>query len=61
MVSVQQEDKVTWVVFKCTKCGFNQIKKYNKLIEKCCELPPICCRMCYGNCEPDYIDLVCMK
>lgn len=56
-----QENKTTWVVFKCTKCGFVQIKKYDKLIKNCCNLPPICCRLCFGRCEPNHIDSILKK
>ena len=57
MDSVQlASSEITWVVFTCDKCGTNQIKRYDKNIKNCLSLPPICCRMCFGNCQANYID-----
>ena len=58
MDSVQlASNEITWVVFTCEKCGTNQIKRYIDNIKHILTLPPICCRMCYGNCQPSYIDI----
>ena len=52
----QQDTDITWIVYTCEKCRTQQIKRFDKVIKNCLSLPPICCRMCFGNCQPDYVD-----
>lgn len=56
MGSDQQANKITYIVQTCEKCGFKQIVRYYKQIKNCLHIPPICCRICFGNCQPSIID-----